>query len=113
MTPLLLFLLACVTVFLGCIEAAFSTLMRLSLRLMAERGGRGDRLGRYLDDPLELFIPLRLLIATAVRLSALGAVLMPALKWLTDHAAAGAIGVAVTAAIALLASLFGLTIPGL
>lgn len=61
----------------------------------------------------ELSAGRRLLIATAVRLSALGAVLMPALKWLTDHAAAGAIGVAVTAAIALLASLFGLTIPGL
>ncbi len=63
MTPLALFLLGCVTVFLGCIEAAFSTLMRLSLRLMAERGGRGDRLGRFLDDPLHLFIPVRLLIA--------------------------------------------------
>ena len=33
--------------------------MRLSLRLMAERGGRGDALGRYLDDPLRLFIPVR------------------------------------------------------
>jgi CBS domain containing-hemolysin-like protein len=36
--------------------------MRLSLRLMAERGGRSDRLGRYLDDPLQLFIPVRLLL---------------------------------------------------
>jgi putative hemolysin len=69
MTPLLLFLLGCATVFLGCIEAAFSALMRLSLRLMAERGGRGDRLGHYLDDPLQLFIPLRLLIATATILA--------------------------------------------
>jgi CBS domain containing-hemolysin-like protein len=69
MTPLVLFLLGCVTVFLGCIEAAFSALMRLSLRLMAERGGRSDRLGRYLDDPLQLFIPLRLLIATATVLA--------------------------------------------
>jgi len=65
MTPLFLFLLGCVLVFLGCIETAFSTLMRLSLRLMAERGGRGDRLGQYLDEPLTLFIPLRLLIAAA------------------------------------------------
>jgi putative hemolysin len=65
MTPLFLFLLGCVLVFLGCIETAFSTLMRLSLRLMAERGGRSDRLGQYLDEPLTLFIPLRLLIATA------------------------------------------------
>jgi putative hemolysin len=65
MTPLFLFLLGCTLVFLGCIETAFSTLMRLSLRLMAERGGRSDRLGQYLDEPLTLFIPLRLLIATA------------------------------------------------
>jgi CBS domain containing-hemolysin-like protein len=69
MTPLALFLLGCVTVFFGCIEAAFSTLMRLSLRLMAERGGRNDRLGRYLDEPLRLFIPVRLLIATATVLA--------------------------------------------
>jgi CBS domain containing-hemolysin-like protein len=62
MTPLLLFLLGCATVFLGSIQAAFSALMRLSLRLMAERGGRSDRLGRYLDDPLQLFIPIRVLI---------------------------------------------------
>jgi putative hemolysin len=62
MTPLALFLLGCATVFLGTIQAAFSTLMRLSLRLMAERGGRSDRLGRYLDDPLQLFIPVRLLL---------------------------------------------------
>jgi CBS domain containing-hemolysin-like protein len=61
-TPLALFLLACATVFLGSVQAAFSALMRLSLRLMAERGGRGDRLGRYLDDPLQLFIPARILI---------------------------------------------------
>jgi CBS domain containing-hemolysin-like protein len=61
-TPLALFLLACATVFLGSVQAAFGALMRLSLRLMAERGGRGDRLGRYLDDPLQLFIPARILI---------------------------------------------------
>jgi CBS domain containing-hemolysin-like protein len=63
-TPLALFLLACALVFLGTIESAFSTLMRLSLRLMAERGGRSDRLGQYLDEPMTLFIPLRVLIAT-------------------------------------------------
>ncbi len=62
MTPLALFLVGCLTVFLGVIQAAFSSLMRLSLRLMAERGGRSDRLGRYLDDPLQLFIPVRILI---------------------------------------------------
>jgi putative hemolysin len=61
-TPLALFLIACATVFLGAIQATFSALMRLSLRLMAERGGRSDRLGHYLDDPLQLFIPVRILI---------------------------------------------------
>ena len=69
MTPLIVFLLGCTTVFLGCIEAAFSALMRLSLRLMAERGGRSDRLGFYLDEPLQLFIPVRLLIVTCLVLS--------------------------------------------
>jgi CBS domain containing-hemolysin-like protein len=63
MTPLALFLIGCSTVFLGTVEAAFSALMRLSLRLMAERGGRNDRLGRYLDDPLQLFVPVRILLA--------------------------------------------------
>ena len=62
MTPLFLFLIACATVFLGSVQSTFSALMRLSLRLMAERGGRNDRLGRYLDDPLQLFIPVRVLI---------------------------------------------------
>ena len=55
MTPLALFLIGGAPVFLGSIQAAFSALMRLSLRLMAERGGRSDRLGRYLDDPLSQF----------------------------------------------------------
>jgi putative hemolysin len=62
MTPLVIFLLACVGVYLGAIDAAFSALMRLSLRLVAERTGRPDALGDYLDDPLQLFIPLRLLL---------------------------------------------------
>ena len=63
MTPLALFLLGCATVFFGTVQVAFSALMRLSLRLMAERGGRSDRLGAYLDDPLQLFIPVRLLLS--------------------------------------------------
>ena len=69
MTPLILFLLGCATVFLGSIQAAFSALMRLSLRLMAERGGRDDRLGEYLDDPLHLFIPVRVLIGVSTVLA--------------------------------------------
>ena len=71
MTPLALFLVACATVFLGAIEAAFSALMRLSLRLMAERGGRNDRLGRYLDDPLQLFIPVRVLVGLCIVFAAI------------------------------------------
>jgi CBS domain containing-hemolysin-like protein len=69
MTPLALFLIGCFTVFLGVVEAAFSALMRLSLRLMAERGGRSDRLGRYLDDPLQLFIPVRVLLGVCTILA--------------------------------------------
>ncbi|HTM04739.1 MAG TPA: CNNM domain-containing protein, partial [Vicinamibacterales bacterium] len=69
MIPLTLFLLGCATVFLGAIEVSFSALMRLSLRLMAERGGRSDRLGRYLDDPLQLFIPIRILLGVCTVLT--------------------------------------------
>jgi CBS domain containing-hemolysin-like protein len=71
MTPLTLFLLGCATVFLGSIQAAFTALMRLSLRLMAERGGRDDRLGQYLDDPPQLFIPVRILIGVCIVLAGL------------------------------------------
>src|SRR5688500_16261131 len=66
MTPLAIFLLGCATIFFGAVQAAFSALMRLSLRLMAERGGRSDRLGQYLDDPLQLFVPLRLLLGICI-----------------------------------------------
>src|SRR5688500_3090314 len=69
MTPLAIFLLGCATVFFGAIQAAFSALMRLSLRLMAERGGRSDRLGEYLNDPLQLFLPVRMLIGISTVLA--------------------------------------------
>ena len=81
MTPLALFLIACATVFLGSVQAAFSSLMRLSLRLMAERGGRSDRLGRYLDDPLQLFIPVRILIGLC---TVLAGVLIASLSTVND-----------------------------
>jgi len=55
--------MACAGVYLGAIEAAFSALMRLSLRLVAERSDRSDHLGAYLDDPVLLFVPVRLLLA--------------------------------------------------
>jgi CBS domain containing-hemolysin-like protein len=60
--PLALFLLGCGGVYLGAIEAAFGALMRLSLRLTAERSNRPGALAVYLDDPLLLFIPVRLLL---------------------------------------------------
>jgi len=60
--PLAIFLLACAGVYLGAIEAAFGALMRLSLRLTAERSSRPGGLGGYLDDPLLLFVPVRLLL---------------------------------------------------
>jgi putative hemolysin len=73
MTPLLIFLLACAGVYLGAIEAAFSVLMRLSLRLAAERSDRPGALATYLDDPLLLFIPVRVLLGIVT--AAVGALL--------------------------------------
>src|SRR6516225_4549616 len=61
MIPFTLFLLGLAAVYVGTIQTAFSALMKLSLRLIAERG-RDDRLGYYLDDPIELFVPARLLL---------------------------------------------------
>jgi putative hemolysin len=61
MTALLL-LLALAAIYVGTIETAFSALMKLSLRLMVERSGRDDRLGFYLDDPIQLFLPARLML---------------------------------------------------
>ena len=62
MIPAILVLLSLAAVYVGTIETAFSALMRLSLRFMAERGTRHDRLGFYLDDPILLFVPARLLL---------------------------------------------------
>ena len=62
MIPLALFLMSCALVYLGTVESAFSAMMRLSLRLVAERGGRGEWLGRCLDEPMLLFAPVRLAI---------------------------------------------------
>ena len=71
MMPLILFVLACLTVALGCVETAFSAMLRLSLRLMAERDDAGDRLTGYLADPLSLFVPVRLLSAACLVIAAL------------------------------------------
>ncbi len=71
MIPLVVFLLACVAVYLGAIGSAFSALMRLSLRLAAERSDRPGTLGAYLDDPILLFTPVRTLLGL-VTVSATG-----------------------------------------
>jgi putative hemolysin len=64
-----LVLLALAAIYVGCIEAAFSALMRLSLRLTAERNGRAGGLGPYLDDPVRLFVPVRLLMGLIVTIA--------------------------------------------
>jgi putative hemolysin len=68
----LLLVLALAAMYVGTIETAFSALMRLSLRLMAERGGRADRLGFYLDDPIQLFVPARLMLGLIFSLTTVG-----------------------------------------
>jgi CBS domain containing-hemolysin-like protein len=70
MTPLAVFLLCVFAIYVGTVQAAFSAMMRLSRRIMAERAGRSDALGQYLEDPARLFIPARLLLALAVILVA-------------------------------------------
>jgi CBS domain containing-hemolysin-like protein len=62
MVPLTLVLLACAAIYVGTLETAFSRLMRLSLRILAERHGSTSPLGRYLDEPLLLFVPARVLL---------------------------------------------------
>jgi putative hemolysin len=69
MIPLTVFLLACAAVYLGTIDAAFSALMRLSLRLLAERSARPGALSQYLDDPVLLFAPVRLLLAVVTAIA--------------------------------------------
>ena len=60
--PLLLFLLGCAAAYVGTVAAAFNALMRLSLRLKAERTGRRDPLDTYLDEPVRLFVPARVFL---------------------------------------------------
>jgi CBS domain containing-hemolysin-like protein len=48
------------------VTAAFNSLMRLSLRINAERTDRDDRLGKYLEDPRRLYVPARILSSIIV-----------------------------------------------
>jgi putative hemolysin len=71
MIPLSLFLLGCIAIYLGTIQAAFNALMRVSLRLLAEGSGRGPDLDRYLQEPLLLFLPLRTILGLVEGLTVL------------------------------------------
>ncbi len=62
MIPLALFLLACAAIYVGTIQSAFSAILRVQLRLLAEGSDQEPWLDRYLQDPLRLFIPVRCLL---------------------------------------------------
>jgi len=91
--PLTLFLLACGTIYLGTVAAAFAALMRLSLRLDAERHGWLDRLG-YLENPIRLFVPLRFL--EGVVIAVVATVIMLATDAQNIAAVAMAVAIVVT-----------------
>ena len=84
MLPGLLGVLALAAVYLGSVSAAFAVLMRLSLRLLAERGNRSSRLGVYLDDPVQLFLPVRAMLG-AVHISV--TLVLATVFWLDSAAA--------------------------
>ena len=71
MIVVVLVMLALATIYVGTIEAAFSALMRLSLRLTVERNGRAAGLGPYLDDPVRLFVPVRLLLGLIIAVTSI------------------------------------------
>lgn len=61
----------------------------------------------------ELSAGKRLLEAAAARVEAIKVVLIPPLQWIGKKVGEHALGIAVTALIALIASIFGITIPGI
>ena len=81
-------------------DAAFSALMRLSLRLLAERNGRAETLRPYLEEPARFYVPSRLLTGAAVVLT--GALLAEVIRLDTPQRILGVI--ASTAAILLVCS---------
>jgi len=90
----LLAVLAAAATYFGSVAAAFAMLMRLSLRLLAERGSRSSRLGAYLDDPVQLFLPVRAMLG-AVHVAV--AVLLASVFGLDNAAALLWIGIAAAA----------------
>ena len=67
--PLVLFLLGCAGIYVGTVQAAFSALMRLPMRLSAERTGADGRSRAYLDEPRLLFIPARTILGVVLILA--------------------------------------------
>jgi magnesium and cobalt exporter, CNNM family len=64
MIPLLVVLTAVSLLLLALVETAFGLLMRLPLRLEAERATASQALASYLDDPTTFFVPARVLRGT-------------------------------------------------
>ncbi len=58
-----LFLLGLAAIYVGTVQAAFTALMRLPLRLSAARNDPSDLLVRYLEEPVMLFVPARIVQA--------------------------------------------------
>jgi putative hemolysin len=67
--PLVLFLLGCAGIYVGTVQAAFSALMRLPMRLSAERTDDDGLLAAYLDEPRLLFIPARTILGVVLILA--------------------------------------------
>jgi putative hemolysin len=67
--PLVLFLLGCAGIYVGTVQAAFSALMRLPMRLSAERTGADGALASYLEEPRLLFIPARTILGVVLILA--------------------------------------------
>jgi len=91
MTAACLAVLAVAAVYLGVVAGAFAALMRLSLRLLAERGSGASRLGYYLDDPIQLFLPVRAMLG-GVHIAA--TLCLAGLVGLSDAASWAIVGVA-------------------
>jgi CBS domain containing-hemolysin-like protein len=69
MTPLAVFLLACAGIYLGAVEVAFTGLIRLSWRLEAERNKGQGPLRSFLEEPMLLLVPVRLLAGLVTALA--------------------------------------------
>jgi len=61
---------ACALVYVGTVQAAFTGMMRLSLRIMAERTSGHEALQGFLEEPSRLFVPARLLVGLLLSLTA-------------------------------------------